>query len=353
MQIIKALSFDDVLLIPQKSSVLPRDTDVSTRITRRIKLKIPIMSAAMDTVTEWEMAVALGKLGGIGIIHKNMSEKDQANHIRRAKEKFVLVGAAISVGDEQFKRAKALIEAGVDVLVVDTAHGHSEGVIEMVRRIKKDSFFKKIDVIAGNVSTKEGAYDLARAGADAVKVGMGPGSICTTRIVAGIGVPQITAILEAKKGIKISKSNIPIIADGGIKYSGDIAKAIAAGASSVMLGSLLAGTAEAPGEIVSKNGIQFKKYRGMGSLEAMQKGSKDRYGQKGIASNKLVPEGVSGTVVFKGSVDEVILQLVGGLRASFGYLGAQTVMEFQKRAQFIQITAAGVRESHPHSLASL
>ena len=347
-----ALSYDDVLIVPRRSSVLPTDTDLSTLLSRRVRLNIPIVSAAMDTVTEYKMAIAIGKFGGIGIIHKNMSAENQAREVRRAKSKKVVVGAAVSVGDEQFERALILALAGADVLVVDAAHGHSDGVLQMVQRLKKNQKTRNMDIIAGNVATSEGAYDLAKAGADAIKVGMGPGSICITRIVAGIGIPQITAIMEAVKGVKRAKSFIPVIADGGIKYSGDIAKALAAGASCVMLGNLLAGTDESPGEIVEENGVKYKKYRGMGSLEAMPNGSKDRYGQKGVATSKLVAEGVSGRVSYKGNVSEVVFQLVGGVRASFGYLGARDIREFQKKARFIQISAAGMAESHIHSLGT-
>lgn len=353
MKIITAISFDDVLLVPQKSSVLPKDTDVSTRFSKRIHLSIPIVSAAMDTVTESSLAAALAKEGGIGIIHKNMSAEKQARGVRAVKEKGLLVGAAISVGEEQYKRARLLVEAGADALVIDTAHGHSEGVIEMVQRIKKDPFFKQADVIAGNVATQGGAHDLAMAGADAVKVGMGPGSICTTRVVAGVGVPQITAIMDAVLGIRRSKKDIPLIADGGIKYSGDIAKALGAGASSVMIGNLFAGTDETPGEIIEQDGKKYKTYRGMGSLEAMERGSKDRYGQADVLPKKLVPEGVSGSVPYRGPLSEQVRILVGGLRSSMGYLGARAIPEFQKKARFIQITSAGVLESRPHGLSSM
>lgn len=350
MKIIKALSFDDVLLLPERSSVLPKETDVSTRLTRRVRLAIPIVSAAMDTVTESALAAALARMGGIGIIHKNMSVEAQAKEVRAVKQKKLLVGAAISTGEEQFKRARSLVEAGADALVVDTAHGHSDGVIEMVVKIKRDPFFKRTDIIAGNIATREAAYDLARAGADAVKVGMGPGSICVTRSVAGIGVPQITAIMEAVLGVRRAQKDIPIIADGGMKTSGDIAKAIGAGASSVMLGSLLAGTDEAPGEIVEKDGKKYKTYRGMGSLEAMVKGSSDRYAQEGVAPKKLVPEGVSGAVPYRGSLEEQVRLLVGGLRSSLGYLGARTIPEFHKKARFVEITPSGAGEGHHGAL---
>lgn len=355
-----ALSFDDILLIPQKSNILPQETNIETQLTQRIKIKIPILSSPMDTVTEWKMAQALAQAGGIGVIHKNMSADKQARQIKKAKQTphtpnpsqdgNYLVGAAVSVGDEQFERAFKLAQAGVDVLVIDTAHGHSQGVIEMVKRIKKDKRLSKIDVIAGNIVTADGAYDLIKAGADAVKVGVGPGSICTTRQVAGVGVPQITAIKNAAQGRKKSgRLNIPIIADGGIKYSGDITKALAAGASSVMLGSLLAGTDESPGKIISKQGNRFKAYRGMGSLHAMQKGSKDRYGQAKIKkTSKFVAEGIAAYIPYKGSVSKIIYQLTGGLRAGMGYCGAKNILELQKKAKFAQITGAGLKESFPH-----
>lgn len=353
MLIKQALSFDDVLLVPQKSDILPRDTDVKTRLTRRVKLNIPIISSPMDTVTEHQMARVMAEQGGIGIIHKNMSIERQVDQVKKVKKAKIKVGAAISVGNEQFERALQLAKADVDVLVIDTAHGHSDGVIRMIRRIKNDRHFAEIDLIAGNVVTADAAYDLILAGADAVKVGLGPGSICTTRIITGVGVPQITAIAEAVKGRRKAKKDIPIIADGGIKYSGDIAKALACGADSVMIGSLFAGANESPGAVVKINGKKYKKYRGMGSLEAMQKGSKDRYGQKKVENKKLVPEGVCGLVPFSGSVSDIIYQLIGGLRSAMGYLGAKNIKEFQKRAQFVRISGAGLNESHPHGLSQI
>lgn len=350
----QALSFDDVLLVPQKSDVLPRETDIRTKLTRRVKINIPIVSSPMDTVTEYKMAMALARHGGLGVIHKNMTAERQADQVKKIKAQNQIVGAAISVGDEQFERAIVLLKADVDVLVIDTAHGHSQAVINMVKRIKLDAQFNKIDIIAGNVATAEAAYDLILAGADAVKVGIGPGSICTTRIVTGVGVPQITAIKEAVQGRQKSKKfNIPIIADGGIKYSGDIAKALACGADSVMIGSLFAGTDEAPGKIVKFNNQKYKTYRGMGSLEAMQKGAKDRYFQQKVQNKKLVPEGVSGLVPYRGAVSDVIYQLIGGLRSAMGYLGAKNIKEFQNKAEFVKISQVGLRESHPHSLSQI
>ncbi len=465
----RALTFEDVLLVPKYSEVLPKEVDIKTKLTKNIYLNIPFVSAAMDTVTEHRAAIKMARLGGIGIIHKNMDIASQAREVRRVKksesgvinepihlkptdtledaealmreykisgfpvvthngeligiltnrdlrfekdltkkvqdvmtkdnlitaphginldeaeeifrknkiEKLPLVdkdgklaglitikdikkrkefpnsfkdkqgrlgvGGAIGVG--QLDRAEALIEAGVDVLVLDSAHGHSKGIIDTVKAIKKRF---DIDIIAGNVATPEAVKALIDAGADAVKVGIGPGSICTTRIVAGVGVPQITAIEScAKEG---AKYDIPIIADGGIKYSGDVAKALAVGASCVMIGSLLAGTEESPGDVIMYQGRQYKSYRGMGSIGAMQKGSNDRYFQEGTASDKLVPEGIEGMVPYRGKMSQVIHQLVGGLRASMGYVGAKDIKTFQERAEFVEITSAGLKESHVHDV---
>ncbi|MCF6097562.1 IMP dehydrogenase [Thermovorax subterraneus] len=464
----EGLSFDDVLVLPAKSQVLPKDVDVSTRLTNNIRINIPIVSAAMDTVTEARLAIALAREGGIGIIHKNMPIEKQALEVDKVKrsehgvivdpfslspdntigeamelmaryrisgvpitengklvgiitnrdirfeddmtkkirevmtkenlvtapvgttleeaklilkrhkieklplvdehfnlkglitikdiEKAIkypnaakdkngrlLVGAAVGVGKDMMDRVKALVEAKVDVVVVDTAHGHSENVIKAVEAIKEK--FPDLDVIAGNVATAEATRDLIKAGADAVKVGMGPGSICTTRVVAGIGVPQITAIYDCAR--EAQKYGVPIIADGGIKYSGDIVKAIAAGADSVMIGGLFAGTEESPGEIEIYKGRSFKVYRGMGSLGAMEEGSKDRYFQED--AKKFVPEGVEGRVPYRGPLSEIVFQLVGGLRAGMGYCGARNIEEL-KEAKFIKITSAGLRESHPHDV---
>ena len=472
----EALTFDDVLLVPHYSEVLPHEADTASRFSRNVPLKSPLVSAPMDTVTEHDMAIAMALEGGLGIIHKNLSPEEQAREVRLVKRyengfidepmtvnveslvddvyqifqekgykkipvldeegklvglvteldylwpvdqgkkvrevmvdfadlvtapadvsllqanetirqeklsvlcvvdedkklkaivtrrdleknkdyprankdanKSLYVGAAISVGEDSFTRAKLLAAAGVDVLVVDTAHGHSRGVIEMVKRLKADEAFKNVDVVAGNVATKQAVQDLIKAGADGVKVGVGPGSICTTRVVAGIGVPQLSAVLEAVKG-KGSK-DVPIIADGGIQFSGDIVKAIAAGAESVMMGSLLAGAEEAPGETEFVNGRMYKIYRGMGSLGAMEKGSKDRYGQAGVKdAQKFVPEGIEGRIAYRGPVDKIIYQLLGGLRSGMGYNGARTIAELQKNAEFVKITAAGLKESHPHDI---
>ena len=470
--IFEALTYDDVLLLPDYSEVLPKNCNTSTPLTRNIRLNIPFVSAAMDTVTEADLAIAMAQEGGIGIIHKNMSVKQQAEQVRKVKRsesgmimdpvildenatvadafrimkefkiggipvtngdgkltgiitnrdlrfqkdtslkvaevmtkenlitaqkgvdlakaedilqqyrieklpviddngkliglityKDILkkknrpnackdefgrlrVGAAVGVTPDLLARVAALAEAGVDVISVDTAHGHSKGVLDAVKEIKQN--FPNLDLIAGNVATAEGAKALADAGADAVKVGVGPGSICTTRIIAGIGVPQLSAVMEAVRGLE--GTNIPVIADGGIKFSGDVVKAIAGGACTVMIGSLLAGTDEAPGEMVIYEGRKFKTYRGMGSIEAMEEGSKDRYFQDAEDDvKKLVPEGIVGRVPFKGLVSEVIYQLVGGLRAGMGYCGAPDITQLQK-ARMVKISAAGLRESHPHDV---
>lgn len=469
----KAYTFDDVLLVPNHSKVLPNQVSISSRLSKNLPLNIPILSAAMDTVTDARMAIALAQEGGIGIIHKNMRPRQQAErvsivkrhesgmvkdpicigpnltvrelfemkkrrnmsgfpvvdgrklvgiitnrdlrfetnvdqavkNIMTPKSKLVtipegssisearelmhkyrlervlvvndayelkglitvkdltknitfphanknrhgqlLVGAAVGVGGDTEERVTLLVEAGVDVLIVDTAHGHSQGVIDRVRWIKKN--FPQVDVIGGNIATAEAARALVEAGADGVKVGIGPGSICTTRIVAGIGVPQLTAISNVAEGLK--GSGIPLIADGGIRFSGDVAKALAAGASSVMLGSMLAGTDESPGEIELYQGRSYKSYRGMGSLGAMSKGSADRYFQEATDDqDKLVPEGIEGRVPHKGPLSSVIHQLMGGLRASMGYLGTPTIEKMHSDAQFVEITTAGVKESHVHDV---
>ncbi|NLY42964.1 MAG: IMP dehydrogenase [Clostridiaceae bacterium] len=465
----EGLTFDDVLLIPQKSEILPREVDLHTRLTRTIKLNIPLMSAAMDTVTESRMAIALAREGGIGIIHKNMSIEAQAQEVDKVKrsehgvivdpfflsprhklheadalmkkyrisgvpitedgklvgiltnrdlrfetnfdkpigevmtkenlitapegttleqaqevlrrhkieklpivddkgylkglitikdiEKAVqypnsardangrlLVGAAVGVTKDMMERVEALVRAKVDVIVLDSAHGHSKGIIDSMKEIK--AAYPDLPLIAGNIATGEAARDLIEAGADAVKVGIGPGSICTTRVIAGIGVPQITAIYDVAQVAK--QYDIPVIADGGIKYSGDLTKAIAAGADVIMIGSLFAGCEESPGESEIYQGRRFKVYRGMGSLGAMQEGSKDRYFQE--EAKKLVPEGVEGRVPYKGPVSDTVFQLIGGLRAGMGYCGTATIQELKENGKFIRITSAGLRESHPHDI---
>ena len=470
----EALTYDDVLLVPGYSEVLPRDTNTSTQLTKNIRLNIPLVSAAMDTVTEAELAIAIALEGGLGFVHKNMSIEKQAAQVRKVKrsqsgmildpitlhidskvrdaekimteyhiggipvvdenrllmgiitnrdlrfikdpnrdiksimtkenlitakagitleqaeevlqefkiEKLPIiddenkltglitykdilkrrdkphackdeygrlrVGAAVGVTADIVERVEALKNAGVDVVSIDTAHGHSKGVIETCRRIK--DAFPDLDVIVGNIATPEAAIALADAGADAVKVGVGPGSICTTRVIAGVGVPQLSAVFECAEALK--GRNVPVIADGGIRYSGDLVKAIAAGGSSIMIGSLLAGTEEAPGEMIIFEGRKFKSYRGMGSLEAMESGSKDRYFQDAEDNiKKLVPEGIVGRVAYKGLVQEVLYQLVGGLQAGMGYCGTKTIEDLQKNGKFVKITAAGVKESHPHDIS--
>lgn len=465
----ETFTFDDVLLVPAFSEVLPSEVDVRTRLTNKIPLRIPLVSAAMDSVTEGRTAIAMARAGGIGILHKNLSIADQAREVERVKraesgmitnpvtvrpnqslrealgvmrehdisgvpvvmdgspvgiltardirfeknldqpvsalmtkelvtvpkgvsnerakellhehriEKLIVVdggrlaglitikdllqadrnpeankdeagrlrvGAAIGPSADALERAGALIGAHVDVLVVDTAHGHSRGVIELVRAVKKNH--PAVQVVAGNVATADGTQALIDAGADAVKVGIGPGSICTTRVVAGVGVPQITAIADCVA--VADKHDIPVIADGGIKYSGEVTKAIAAGASSVMIGSLFAGTDEAPGDMVLYQGRSYKVYRGMGSLGAMRKGSKDRYGQGGAADEKLVPEGIEGRVPYRGALGTILFQLVGGLRSGMGYTGCKTISELRQKAQFVRITSQGLRESHVHDV---
>ena len=347
------LTYDDVLLLPDASEVVPSEVDTKTQLTRNISLSVPLVSSAMDTVTESAMAIAMAKAGGIGIIHRNLAIEEQVTHAKLVKGANLIVGAAVGVGDDGFARAQALIDAGVDVVVVDTAHGHHRAVLDAIERIKNK--YSDQEVIGGNVATRAGAQALINAGADAVKVGVGPGSICTTRVVAGVGVPQVTAIMEAAKACK--KSDVPLIADGGLQYSGDIAKAIVSGADSVMLGSLLAGCDESPGELIEIQGKKYKSYRGMGSLGAMQSRgekqsySKDRYMQDDVlAEDKLVPEGIEGKVVYRGSLAAVVHQLVGGLRSGMGYAGAATIAELKRNGRLVQITFAGLQESHPHDV---
>jgi len=467
----EALTFDDVMLVPGESDVLPKSVITLTRLTRNIQLNVPIVSAAMDTVTEAKMAIAMAAVGGLGFIHKNMPINAQAAEVVRVKkyesavvgdpvtiepeaplaaavalmrehgisgipvtrrgklvgiltnrdlrfeknldqrveqvmtkelvtaregvnietakellhrhrieklpvvneafelrglitikdiEKIqkhpdaakdrlgrLLCGAAVGVGADREARVAALLKAGVDVIAIDTAHGHSRGVIEAVRATRAD--FRHVEIVAGNVATAEAADALCRAGVDAVKVGVGPGSICTTRVVAGVGVPQVTAVDECSRAAE--KHGVPIISDGGVKYSGDVVKALAAGASSVMIGSLLAGTEEAPGDVILYQGRSYKSYRGMGSIGAMKEGSKDRYFQTEVSeADKLVPEGIEGRVPYKGSVAMNVFQLVGGLRSGMGYLGARTIPELKQKARFIRITSSGLRESHVHDV---
>lgn len=360
----KGLTFDDVLLIPAESHVLPNEVDLSTKLADNIKLNIPLISAGMDTVTEGAMAIAMALQGGLGVVHKNMSIQAQASEVANVKSVIVpsnaskatvddqnrlLCAAAVGVTSDTFERAEALLEAGADAIVIDTAHGHSAGVLRKIKEIR--DHFPKQTLIAGNVATGDATRALFDAGVDVVKVGIGPGSICTTRIVAGVGVPQITAIYDAATAAR--EYHKPIIADGGIKYSGDVVKALAAGGNAVMLGSMLSGTTEAPGDIFEDNGKKYKRYRGMGSVGAMAQahGSSDRYFQGGVnEANKLVPEGIEARVQYKGDVSDVVFQIDGGLRSGMGYCGAANIPELIEKAQFVQITNAGLRESHPHDV---
>ena len=342
-----SLTFDDVSLVPQESSVVPNETITKITLHKRLNLQIPLISSAMDTVTESKMAIAIAKMGGIGVIHRNLSADAQVSEIRKVKKAKFLVGAAIGVNNNDLDRVKKLIEANVDMIVIDTAHGHTQKVSKMIYKVKKIA--KKIPLCAGNIATGKAAKFLASCGVDIVKVGIGPGSICTTRLVAGVGVPQLSAILDVKKAL--GKSKTKIISDGGIKFSGDIAKALSAGADAVMIGSLFAGTDQAPGKIIKKNGKLFKSFRGMGSIGAMNKGSADRYFQtKQKNSSKYVPEGVEGLVKYKGKVDKVIYQLVGGLKSSMGYLGSKKITHLRKKPKFYKITKAGFFESMVHNI---
>ncbi|WP_283587007.1 IMP dehydrogenase [Limosilactobacillus viscerum] len=360
----KGLTFDDVLLIPAESHVLPNEVDLSTQLADNLKLKIPLISAGMDTVTEGPMAIAMALQGGLGVVHKNMSIQAQAGEVANVKSVVVpanatkaavddqnrlLCAAAVGVTSDTFERAEALLKAGADAIVIDTAHGHSAGVLRKIKEIR--DHFPDVTLIAGNVATGEATKALYDAGVDVVKVGIGPGSICTTRVVAGVGVPQITAIYDAASVAR--EYGKPIIADGGIKYSGDVVKALAAGGNAVMLGSMLSGTTEAPGEVFEDNGKRYKSYRGMGSVGAMAQahGSSDRYFQGGVnEANKLVPEGIEARVEYKGDVSDIVFQIDGGLRSGMGYVGAPDIPTLIEKAQFVQITNAGLRESHPHDV---
>ncbi len=348
--LMEGLTFDDVLLIPQKSEVLPKETDTSTMLAGNMKLGIPLVSAAMDTVTEAKLAIALAKEGGLGFIHKNMSVIGQADAVKRVKSidnGSLLVGAAVGIDKGTLDRVKALVEAKVDIIAVDSAHGHSKGVLDMIRKIKKN--YPELLLVGGNVVTKEGAVDLIAAGADAIKVGVGPGAICTTRIIAGVGVPQLTAIAEVSSVCK--DRNIPVIADGGIKSSGDIVKAIAAGADVVMIGSLFAGTEEAPGKDIYDSGKRYKSYQGMGSPSAMKRGSGERYFQDSKAeTKKLVPEGIEARVPYRGNIKDVVYQLIGGLKSGMGYCGTKTITDLKQNGKFVKISGAGLKESHPHDV---
>lgn len=340
------LTYDDVLLLPNYSEVTPSKTDVATRLTDKISLKLPIIASPMDTVCESPMAIALGKLGGLGIIHRNLPITTQATQIAEVKTAGVLAAGSVGTGTDLEERVEALVTAGADIICLDSAHGHTKHVIEAIELIK--SKYPEITLIAGNVATYEGARDLFAAGADSVRVGMGPGSICTTRVMSGMGVPQLTAVIEGVRAAK--ETGKTIIADGGIRMSGDITKALAAGATTIMLGSLLAGTDEAPGEVTEINGKMYKNYRGMGSIGAMSKGSATRYGQQGKQEKDMVAEGVEGLINYRGPLTDHINQLIGGLRAGMAYLGAANLEELSQKAKFIKITQSSLIESHPHSL---
>ena len=343
----EALTFDDVLLLPQYSSILPSKTNINVNLSKSINLKIPFLSSAMDTVTESKMAIAMAKNGGLGVIHRNLKIKQQCNEIKKVKKIRLKVGAAIGTSQNELTRAKYLIDSGADLLVIDTAHGHSHNVVKMLNKIKK--FSKKTTICVGNIATGDAAKLLYNSGADILKVGIGPGSICTTRMVAGIGVPQITALINVKKAM--NKKKIKIISDGGIKFSGDIIKAVAAGAEAIMMGSIFAGTEESPGKIFKLKNKLYKLYRGMGSIGAMSSGSSERYFQKKYKDiSKFVPEGVESRVLYKGKISKIIYQLQGGLRSSMGYIGAKKLEEVSKKSRFIKITKAGFYESMVHSV---
>lgn len=366
MKIREALTFDDVLLVPKESDILPKDVNLERKLTERITLKIPLISSPMDTITEHKMAIAMALCGGLGVIHKNMSFEAQAKEVETVKnfdetgnkdsltdkssvdkKGKLLVAAAIGISEDRYKRIEKLIEAGVDAIVIDTAHGHSQNVLKAIKEIKK--LYSDIDIIAGNIATSDGAKALIDAGADAIKIGIGAGSICTTRIIAGIGVPQLTAISDASEIAK--KNNVGSIADGGIKYSGDIVKAFAIGADAVMAGGLFSSTYEAPGDVIIIDGKKYKPYRGMGSVGAMIQGSKDRYFQSEVVSkSKFVPEGIEGVTEYKGHVADVIYQIIGGVRAGMGYVGAKNIGELQEKAEFVKITNQGLAESHVHDV---
>jgi len=344
----EALTFDDVTLAPKYSEILPSETDTSVSLTKNLTLKIPILSSAMDTVTESKMAIAMAKAGGIGIIHRNLDIKKQLLEIKKVKKQKLIVGAAVGAAPKEFFRVKEIIKEGIDLIVVDTAHGHTKKVAEIIKYIKKIKT-DEIALCAGNIATPEAAKFLIKLGVDIIKIGIGPGSICTTRLVAGIGVPQLSAILGIRRGLK--NKNVKIISDGGIKYSGDLAKAFAAGADAVMIGSLFAGTNETPGKLIKKNGQLFKSFRGMGSVGAMNKGSADRYFQKKQKNfSKYVPEGVEGFVKYKGDVGRIIYKLIGGLKSSMGYLGSKTIVKLRNKPQFVKITKAGFYESMVHNV---
>lgn len=357
----EGLTFDDVLLVPQFSKVVPLQTSLATNLTKNIKLNIPIIASPMDTICEHEMAIKMATLGGIGIIHKNLTVEQQAEEVLKVKafkvsdedkdavvdkDGKLLVGASVSIGSDFKDRSLKLYESGIDVIVIDSAHGHSKNIIDAVHFVKENC--PDLDIIAGNIATREAAISLIDAGVDAIRVGIGPGSICTTRVIAGVGVPQITAIMDVYEAC--AYTDCKIIADGGIKTSGDVCKAIGAGASTVMLGNMLAGTTETPGEIVEVDGVKYKSFVGMGSLVAMKRGSSERYFQNAKEQSKLVPEGIESLVKYKGDVADIIFQICGGLRSGLGYNGAKNILELTQKAKFIKISNSGLNESHPHSL---
>ena len=346
----ESLTFDDVLMLPQYSNVLPSETNISLDLTKKILLKVPFLSSAMDTVTESKMAIAMAQAGGIGVIHRNLNIKRQTKEVIKVKKQKLIVGAAVGTNLEDIERAKSLIHNGCNLIVIDTAHGHSEKVLKTLTKLKKID--AKTPICVGNIATGKAAKKLYNYGADIIKVGIGPGSICTTRMVAGIGVPQISAIMEVKQALKNKK--IKIISDGGIKFSGDIAKALAAGADAIMMGSIFAGTEESPGKKFKIKNKLYKLYRGMGSIGAMSSGSSERYFQKNYKDkSKFVPEGVESRVLYKGKVSKIIYQLQGGLRSSMGYIGASKLDEVSKKSKFIKITKAGFYESMVHSVETI
>ena len=348
METIKdSLTFDDVTLVPQYSSILPTDAITNCKLSKNLNLQIPLISSAMDTVTESKMSIAISKSGGIGVIHRNLAIQKQVAEVQKVKRKNYIVGAAIGVNEKDLERAEELSRIKTDLIVIDTAHGHTKKVLNMIRKIKKK--LKNSTLCVGNIATGKAAKFLADNGVDIVKVGIGPGSICTTRLVAGIGVPQLSAIMDVKKALKKYKTKI--ISDGGIKFSGDLAKAIAAGADAIMIGSLFSGTTESPGKIIRFKGKLYKNFRGMGSVGAMNAGSADRYYQKKNKDvAKYVPEGVEGMVKYKGSVKEIIYNLIGGLKSSMGYMGAKSITDLQKKGHFIKISKAGFYESMVHNV---
>ncbi len=342
-----SLTFDDVTLVPQYSSILPTDAITNCKLSKKLNLQIPLISSAMDTVTESKMGIAISKSGGIGVIHRNLAIQKQVAEVQKVKRKNYIVGAAIGVNEKDLERAEELSRIKTDLIVIDTAHGHTIKVLNMIRKIKKK--LKNSTLCVGNIATGKAAKFLADNGVDIVKVGIGPGSICTTRLVAGIGVPQLSAIMDVKKALKKYKTKI--ISDGGIKFSGDLAKAIAAGADAIMIGSLFSGTTESPGKIIRFEGKLYKNFRGMGSVGAMNAGSADRYYQKKNKDvAKYVPEGVEGMVKYKGSVKEIIYNLIGGLKSSMGYMGAKSITDLQKKGHFIKISKAGFYESMVHNV---